>query len=327
MSLYNKYEALSPIYQGGLTNHLPMMLNILEKWKVKREDIEVLLDQYHDNRGIFDLSNNVAPITDFEEKYVHLTSYYLHEFHTSNMEEVVSTFITNHKNCLPSSLFHGLIRLYYSLQSDNELQVAQALAYFDLVAGDFKLEGKLVSSNQIEYYLEKAREDYIKLGLTIKSDSATDKYFELLTHESVRNLIVTSENGSITKEDLLDFILTKYLETNDFYVLHLITGFHALTGLNKYNYQFNYTMKQFFMSAQVFFLLNPNKEMIRSTKLLSKDELYSKRFYLTDPHAMKLFNSILDLMDTYNNKKLLIVANRVINKAMNDDLNNYDIVD
>lgn len=327
MSLYTKYEALSPIYQGGLTNHLPMMLNILEKWSVKPEDIEQLLDQYHNDRGIYDLTNTALPITEFEEQYVHLTNHYLHEFRNSNLKEVVSNFITNHQSNLPSALFHGIIRLYYSLQTDSELQVAQALAYFDLVTADYTITGKLVDANQIDYYIEKARETYISLGITLKSNSTTDKYFELINNESIRKLIVRSENGSFSKEEMLECILTRYLETEDFYILHLITGFHALIGLNKYNYNFQNTMKQFFMNAQVFFLLNPTKNTLQSQKILTKDELFENRYYITDAHDMKLFNSVLDLSYSFNNPKLLVVANKVIEKALKNTNNSYDIVD
>jgi hypothetical protein len=327
MNLYSRYEALSPIYQGGLTNHLPMMLVVLEKWGVPEKDIETLLDRYHTDKGVYNLTNTALPITHFEDDYIHLTSHYLHEFRISSVQEVVTTFLSKHKDCFPSSLFHGLIRLYYSLQTDLELQIAQALAHFDLVASDYKIKGKKVDKNQVFYYIDKARDDFVKLGITLRADSTTEKYIELVSNESVRKLIVECEKEPVTQAQVLDLLVTRYLETEDFYILHLITGFHALLGLDKYNNNEQYTLQQFFMNAQIYLLLNPNRKVINNPKLLSKDELYDNRFYLTNAHDMKLFNSVLELMDQFKNEKLLIIANRVLKKAMTNVNNQYDIAE
>lgn len=327
MNLYTRYEALSPIYQGGLTNHLPMMIVILEKWNVDKNDITSLLDKYYKDKGIYNLANTTLPITEFEERYIHLTSYYLHEFRIENVTEVVTTFLSKHKDCLPSSLFHGMIRLYYSLETDFELQIAQALAHFDLVASDYKIDGKVVDKRQIPYYIDKAREDYIKLGITLKGESTSEKYLELASNESVRKLIVTTNVEIEDKDFILDLLLTRYLETNNFYILHLITGFHALLRLEKYNYNFHYMMKQFLMSIQIFLLLNPNEKIINHPKLLSKEELFEQRFYLTDAHDIKLFNSVLDLMNDFSNEKLLVIANRVLINALTNTKNHFDIVE
>jgi hypothetical protein len=314
MNLYEKYETLSPIYSGGLTNHLPMMLVILTEWGVEEEKIEKFLDRYSKEKGIYDLSNSILPITEFDKDYIHLTNFYINEINSKGHKETVSDFLTEHIHSLPSGLFHGLIRLYYSLITKDDLQIAQALAYFNLVSEDFSLSGKLIPASQLRQKLKIQKDNFDKLHLHTTNDNNIERYFEIIENENVRNLLFYVEKGSLEKEEVLDIILDKYVKTNNFMVLHLITGFHALIRLNAYNYNFHESLKQFMFTMQIIFLLADEQKTNEDIKLISIEEAISYKDMLTNAHEMKLFYTIMDLMKEFSNDKFKYILSNIVTK-------------
>jgi DNA-binding transcriptional regulator YhcF (GntR family) len=78
------------------------------------------------------------------------------------------------------------------------------------------------------------------------SKSSMEKFDELLQNEAVLNNV--SYLRKPEKSFILDFILSNYQTSRDFYVLHLITSFEALLEFEEYLYDFDDVLNHFLLS-------------------------------------------------------------------------------
>ena len=312
MSLYERYETLSPIYKGGLTNHLPMVLVVLQNHKIDNVKIIQKLDRYHHDRGIFDLSNRSNPITDFEQEYINRTSYYLGEMNRKGKEVVIGEMINKHDDAISSALMHGIIRLSYAVKSKEDIQIAQALAYFEVCSTDLELDGVIVKPDKMAEFIEHMRLTVNEMDITFPTNRTMDKIETLLSNNIIKNLLFKVEGLLLNKGDILDILLTKYLETEDFYVLHLITGFHAIYELEEYFVDFRHVLVQYLLMSEVIMLLNTKKIVYDRKPLYTIDECISFIGNLDDAHDIKLMHSVYELSRFFDNRKLALVANTII---------------
>jgi hypothetical protein len=148
MDLYRRYEALSPIYQGGLTNHLPMVLNALRELGIDDDIIISKLDAYRDSKGLYDLTDSNVPIDSFNQTYINRTGFYLGELNHKGEDIVIGEFINANKFGISSVLFHGLIRLAYAKKVHHPLMIAQSLAYFEITSEKVEIKAHYESSEE-----------------------------------------------------------------------------------------------------------------------------------------------------------------------------------
>lgn len=312
MDMYRKYEALSPIYQGGLTNHLPMVLVALKELKVPTEKITEKLDEYCKQKWLLDLTDSNTPIDEFNQEYVNRTSYYLGSLNHKGEDIVIGEFINKNKFNISSSLFHGLIRLAYAKEVHHPLMIAQALAYFDISVEPIKLEATYVDEDEFRKLYCQLFDSFKALDYPFESSNTMDKLKELLDINLVNKNLLYLKNPN--REFILDFILTNYQRTKDFYILHLITGFEALLELEEYIFDFDKVLNHFFALSQVIILFN--------TSILVEDAILTETLQnltievedLSDFHEIKLFYSIVKLDKLFKNKKLAQIANQIFRK-------------
>lgn len=310
MKIYKQYEALSPIYKGGLTNHLPMVLTALRELGLSEEEIVTRLDTYRDEKGILDLTETTTPINDYEQEYVNLTSKYLGEINHKSVDVVLGEFINKYKWNLESALYHGLIRLAYAKQEKNSLMIAQAMAYFELSSESIELpRGKTCSVNEFEVAYPGFLTQFKNMNFEFKSRSSMDKFKELLDLEIISDNLFTLRD--VSREIVLETILKKYMKTNCFYNLHVITGFEALLELEEYIFDFNDVLNHFFKTAQLFMLFNMDEIEDKGENDLSFEELTSEVRALNDAHDIKLFYTLLKLNKLIDNKDISKIANRI----------------
>lgn len=312
MDLYRKYEALSPIYRGGLTNHLPMVLTVLENMGIETEVITRKLDAYKDVKGLYDLTDNNTPMDDFNQNYINRTGFYLGELNRKGEDIVIGEFINLSKFNISSALFHGLIRLAYAKQAHHPLMIAQALAYFEVTSDKIDFDARFESEEEFIKIHNKVVEDLKKSDFKFESNSTMEKFQELLTHDEVSSCLVYLKKPK--KEFILDFILSYYQATKDFYILHLITGFEALLELEEYLFDFEAVLNHFFAIAQVFVLFNTEINIEDKNPEKDIEELKNDISDLIDFHDIKLFYSLYKLNKSFENKKISWIANYLFDK-------------
>ena len=308
---YKRYQTLSPIYGGGLTNHLPMVLTIYNLLDLDEETIIAKLEAYIEERGIYDMTKPYAPRSEFDQAYINRTSFYLSELNHVGKDIVVGTFLAEKRASIFSALFHGLIRLYYALIEKDDMQIAQALAYFELSSESIKIETKATldypSFNQ---EFEMLLSQFHELNYEFKATSTMEKAKEILQLPLINQRLNTVRN--ITKEQVLQFITNHYIISPDFFTLHLITGFHALVELEEFIYDFEDVLKEFLKLAQVIMMLRYQKSESELFSTISINECLNHVESLSDFHEVKLLYSVYRLAQLFDDENLIKIANKVI---------------
>ena len=312
MDIYQKYEALSPIYQGGLTNHLPMVLVALKELGLKDEIIIEKLDNYREQKWLFDLTDSNTPIDDFNQEYINRTGYNLGSLNHKGEDIVIGEFINKNKYAIGSSLFHGLIRLAYAKQVHHHLMIAQAIAYFEISVEKTEVKAIYIDEKDFEQSYNRLFNSFKAMDYSFEASRTMDKVKELLENDLVSGNLMYLKSPS--REFILDFVLTNYLRTKDFYILHLITGFEALLELEEYIYDFDDVLNYFFVLAQTFVLLNTSTLLEETLDTKSLEELTEKVEGLTDFHEIKLFYSLVKLNRLFRNTKINKIANQIFGK-------------
>lgn len=305
--LYRRYEALSPIYRGSLTNHLPMLLTALHKMGVDKETITIKCDQYRDEKGILDLTQVQTPITDFEQTYINLTSQFLGELNNRGTDIVVGEFLSKHRKMFVSGLFHGLIRLAYAKESKEPLLIAQALAYYECISEEVVVESKYIDKDTAFKQFELLREKFLSSGFEFEKSATMERLQEVIHHDLVKGKIYKIRN--VKREDILEFVLYFYLKTKNFYVLHLITGLEAMFELEEYLFEFDEILNDFFVFAQLFILFGEDQEVVSSNQ--SMKELVARVTELEDAHDIKLLYSLSKLNKMFDQPLILLTANTI----------------
>ncbi|MCF7927271.1 MAG: questin oxidase family protein [Candidatus Izimaplasma sp.] len=312
MKLLKAYEAYSPIYRGGLTNHLPMMVIALYELGIDEEQIEEIANTYIDKTHIYELSDKKIPKTRFENKFVERTNFYLSEFKTQGKEPIIKRVLNKYNYGVCSALFHGVIRLHYAIISKDDLQIAQALAYHELSYDHYELSGRYVDKDVLKYELKKLQRQVKMKEIKISTNSSMVRFEQLKDTPIVKNNLFYPSRIEDSKKEILEFLLTRYLETEDFYNLHLITSFEALEALQDYYEDYETILKQFFMQAIVFLLFNLNDYDYDVEVELDWDGIISEVANLKTAHEIKLIFTLHNLSKKYKTKRLLEVANLIV---------------
>jgi hypothetical protein len=311
MNIFQKYESLSPIYKYGLTNHLPMMITALKQMGVEDSIIDNVADNYVKKNDIPFLLDKQYPISEFEETYISKTNLYLDQLAKDGKESTIKEFFTIANYSLSSGLFHGLIRLYYSVLENDNMLIAQALAYFELISSKIILDGSV--KNDTDSFTEMI--DIIsKTKFTFKTPGSMSKLNELIELPELKDKLFTIRNIDRNEEILLDLFLRQYLKSENFYILHVITGFHALIELKQYFADYQETLEQFFYVAQLFMLMHDYSKTINDVTASDLVKLRARILELSDPHDIKLFFTITKLSEKFNNELLNKVATMLFNK-------------
>lgn len=309
--LLERFSTLAPTYNVGLTNHLPMMIIALNELGVHVRDIEHIAENYVSKKQIPDLHDDQYIRTPDDEEYIHLVNSYIIAINKNGIDSVVESFLDCHKYLLSSALFHGLIRLYYALKTEDTLQIAQALAYFNMSAFDCQIKtykyGTLKEFETLKEYRK-------NLDMKFKSNTTMKRCKQLLEDDYLHDHLFKVEAIEDQELNLLKLFTELYLETRDFYILHVITGFHALFNLKDYFKDYNDVLNNFFLQAQVFLLLNSYKKTFNKYYSSNFEELKEHAQTLLDAHDIKLLYTCYDLYQLFELENLNKIAHYIIKK-------------
>lgn len=296
MRLLERFEALSPTYSNGLTNHLPMMIIALQKLGIDEGDIEFISEEYVGSKHIPDLTDKYYPKSKQEEEYITLTNLYITKINKLGKDEVVKWYLNKAKFALVSGLFHGLIRLSYALMTDSDLLVAQAMAYFDVIYFECDLPYSIKEDERKE--LDKLVKHRVKTITNFESKSTMKRLEELINNDYIKDNLYSIRGNA--EERMLELFLNQYLKTKDFYMLHIITGFHALISLKEYFTNFEEVLDNFFVHGLLFTLIHDYKQE-EYDYVPSELKVFENRIPdLRDAHEIKLLFSVLELYKLYH---------------------------
>ena len=307
MKLHERFSTLSPIYSGELTNHMPMLITALRLLSVEDSEIEVIAEDYLEHKNIVDLSNSGIENDAFNDEYIRLTNYFLGEINQSNVEAVLKTMLNKNRFSLNSGLFHGLIRIAYGYMENNDLLIAQGLAYFELIKQEMILNGKPVED------IYKAFESLVEVRkkMDINDKSFGEKMEAIQKDGIIQESLFYPVNLIKHKEQAVKFFVQYFNLTEDFFILHVITGYHALHILSQFFDNEEEVFENFFMQASIVMLGNAHNNYEEYTEKGNFVELNKKTPTLRDAHDIKLFLSLCYFYERYEIEELKIAANLI----------------
>ena len=312
MKLHQRFSTLSPIYDGGLTNHLPMMITALKLLDVEEQDIELIAEEYVGSKNLLDLSHSGIENDIYNDEYIRLTNFFLNEMKRIGISDTVSEVLNANSYALHSALFHGIIRLAYALLEYDELLIAQSLAYFELSKEDMKMEG-----TRKEDITEAFREltEIRKNEIELSTYSSMSRFSEVMDNANIVDNMFYPYDILHNKDKVLKLFVDYYNKTHNFYILHVITGYHALHILSQYFENEEEAYNNYFMQAVVFMLLSDHQEYFTSTNQNEFSYLSNKVPYLRDAHDIKFFFSLSYFYELYEVEELKIAAQSIFNKT------------
>lgn len=313
MKIYQRFEALSPIYLGGLTNHLPILYTTLKNLGFSENEIIERLENYRDQKGILDLTETSTPKNDFEQEYVNKTSEYLGNLHRFGEDVIIGEFINKYKYNIESDFYNGLIRLAYAKQEKNILMIAQALAYFELVTETMEYPHQnYLNKEDFHATYNAFVQEFTQLDRSLSSNRKMIVYKEILEEEIIRDDLVLVKN--IDKEFVLDFLLDNFLKTRNDHSLQLIIGFESLLQLEEYIYDFKQVLQHFLLTIQIFTLLDFCNSEFEKPKKAPFQELEKKIHQLGSSHKLIGFNALVNLNKLFYIEKITTVANALFDE-------------
>jgi len=307
MKLHERFSTLSPIYSGGLTNHLPMVITALRLLGVEDSKIEVISEEYVEHKNIVDLSNSGIDNDSFSDEYIRLTNFFLSEIKYKSVETVLTTMLNNNKYALNSGLFHGLIRIAYGYMENDDLLIAQALAYFELIKQDLKLEGIPVE----DIYQSFEKLVGVRKELDVNDKSFGEKMEAVQKNKTIQENLFYPIDLVKHKEVAVEFFVKYFNKTEDFFILHVITGYHALHILSQFFDNEEEVFQNFFMQSQIVMLGNGHDNHEEYTEKRNFKELNKQTSTLRDAHDIKLFLSLCYFYERYEIEELKIAANLI----------------
>lgn len=283
----------SPVYNGGLTNHLPMMLESMRRLGFSNRRIYEVKKRYVESKNLEDAEKSSFGREFLRKREEHSNT----DFHE---------FLSDKKYVIASGLFHHFIRLYFSLGNNEEMK--SALSFFEMIQTEVILDFPL--SNNAEKSLKKLSEARAKTEINFPHTGTMNKFNVLL------NSPISKYFHSIDKvvvSDLLELFLTMFEETRSFYVLHVLTGFQAVLGLSEYIDLDDYLM-EFYKYAQIFYVIGDDfTQSFEGTMTIQ--EGVSNAEVLQDAHDIKLLYSLTKLWEIDHNPKIKRIVDYIIQKG------------
>ncbi len=244
--LINMHGREQSPYMAALVNHLPMGQIALYKLTGDLSKVESYTEYYNRHFKVDSVSASYAPVSSIEEclgkkeRYEACLDLMNKELENIGMEHMIKTILNTYPLGVSSGLFHVTIRLAYATEGvsyDEKLieEVSRALAYYVTAYREVtpfyrKISKDLVHENMNQLIGNPEVGEILvnnkTLGQTIKSLYQNPEYLD------AGFLIDGDEEQKV--QGLLDLCLPAFDHTKSIFVLHCITGLHALLVLKDY---------------------------------------------------------------------------------------------
>jgi len=292
--LYAKYQALSPIYQGYKTNQLPVLYTMLRTLTLERNIIEVALDSYKQQVDLYELTDVTYPKTEQEEDYIGRTNLYLTELYRDGMDVVIGRYLDVFSDRLESMKYQGFVRLAFAKQSQDDILVAQALAYLDVFGISMEIPYHQ-SSTTIQSPFESARNT--KMDDTEQSAlPVMDRFVELIQQRGIRDEL----NVAYDKDEWLTVLLNRYLATSSPLILHAIVAFYAFTVLEELMVDATEWVHRWIAASQLFARLDDTTIPVVQERLFPWDLMLGNLHLMGDADRMIALYALSELNQRYH---------------------------
>ncbi len=261
-------------YGDRLTNHLPMTVIAYKQLNAKTEIINNFIQHY------------TPRLTTLNHSQQHLLDAriesYLSRFSENGVGAVLKEKLEELSANFGSAAFHALIRLSYAVQADSHLEIALALIYWEnqyTPLPKFEISDLYSAEEQLNFAAKLFNDHHFQPGII------DDRINEVVRHSNFH--LISLSPSSLTLEEVAELILQQFYHTNDFTLLHGVTGFHAFNHLLPYMNDKEIALRQFWQAYIAAFSTTqkpfqpsvPNKNKTESQQLDSWEAMISRAFF------------------------------------------------
>lgn len=298
-----------PTFGGGLSNHLPMGQVALYRLIDDLEAVTILTNHYVAAAELPLLEALKMVVIDIEDELGNIDAYgaYVDFFEIEIKEKGLDQAIKDALRILYKGLiggaFHGVIRLAYAMESNNEDEIIRALAYYASEYLALPSPVKEIKLNDLEAYLDEQIKNTYFQDFNAGHGLFTTRLGRIFSDANFEDLnIRVDDDGQVIYDVMIKYALKTYLATGDFLSLHTITGLHAIGILKSYFQDFGQVMGVY-LTAYLGSLL--------SMKLESFEPITAKTYLKTwddgphfirqtmDVHSIKFMYSCRALYEIY----------------------------
>jgi|GEM_PF-2642356 len=204
--LYERLSSLTPLLQGKEVNYLPMMVGALKDQELDDEMIEVIIESYMNKIPVGDLGENMYPKSIFDEYYIHKTNFYLGQLKKKPFEDLFHELMKENHDLGTTYEFAGILRIFYAVKSEDELMLAEALAFFDLSAMKKTFDDVVIIDDETllnnikEQYSKKPSKKYL-IGLNTLLALKELKYYFMHYEEVVSRFALLFDELPLNEDD------------------------------------------------------------------------------------------------------------------------------
>ena len=313
--LLKEGRAYGVIYGNRLANHLPMALIALDRMGADEEKMRTFAKRYSRKLEPLSYSDSTAVKNPLESLGVrddfngHL-AFFLEQIKKSGSESVLSNYLPALFSGLSASAFHALIRLGYALEINDPEEIAFALAYW---SSEFQALGSLgEASDDSPLEIMASCSEAIKArcftgGIIIDQMVAISKY------EKFQQAVCYP--ATLSLEQLSKLAIQAYLATDNFTLLHGVTGLFAFRLLQPYLSNFDEALKYFWQAFLIAFLSTKTTLEITGDKDMEVGDwkpILEKACQSNNDHVIKMVYTCRQEFQHSNNPDYFTAAQQVL---------------
>lgn len=303
-NIVNSFNYLEPTYGGGLSNHLPMSLVALEgigaseerileygKWYIKEKDIktlntknDVLVGSLYDHLGKRD-------------RYFELKVFFSNEIEKYGIKKTLENYSDLLVKGSSGDAFHGLIRLAYGIDSDNELEIISGLAYLSNGFMDFNIDVNALESHEPFDQVKRLKSIYEEHNYNFDKGLITGKMKSAASDERLSNALRKLPDDKCNKKDINELALKLFGGTQNFTLLHGFTSSHALMLLEPYLKDVHTAYQYHWLHLQIAYLSTgclDLKTIDTSQPVRSWKDIFEKAIQSEYAHTHKVVYSLYE---------------------------------
>lgn len=300
--LINSYKEQEATFSKGLSNHLPMALSALNLIGAKEDEIKDFAHVYLETRDIKTIHdakqneiNDLKPYIGKQKYYPELKVYFKNKIQSHGYEAVLSDYLDSLMPGSSGDAFHGLIRLAYGVESQNEEEIAAGLAYLADAYYDFNIDPLSLGLREPLEQVKELNKMYYKSNLSVENGLIIKKMTLLSEKQVVKDALRNLPEGSFNIERLLDLSATLFAYSMDFTLLHGFTSTQALLVLNPFIQNQNLAYAYHWLHLQLAYLSTQAPKLDETMTVetnFSWHDIFKKGIQSKDAHVIKVHHSL-----------------------------------
>ncbi len=237
-----QFNDWAPEYANGLSNHLPMAIHSLQKMQATDQQIKRFYQHESAKLDKLDYCATIPPIKNWQDVEPHkgqfshflaLRSFFSEQIDKDPQHPIIAHFIKKLAPALSCAAFHPVIRLAHAIEAQNSDEVTNALAYWVYAYNELSWpDNNAQSDHKISITIERLLEGHPWPTGRLGSNMVTSDMQAVSEQANFNQLSFKPDINKIKLAEMEQSILKLYLTTDDFTILHGVTGAFAVRIIN-----------------------------------------------------------------------------------------------